>query len=144
MAGKKRDFRTPHNRLITNYVGPGPLLLDEFMNHITGSMLPPVPEHLVQYQKEIRKKKSNVSHFFSVLDETFGEFAVSGRLKSILQKAFVSANIEDAQITPKFLENLMEALDGLKDSFPVGGPDRDYLDKLISTIFQFYKLLKNK
>jgi len=144
MAGKKRDFRTPHNRLITNYVGPGPLLLDEFMNHITGSMLPPVPEHLVQYQKEIRKKKSNVSHFFSVLDETFGEFAVSGRLKSILQKAFVSANIEDAQITPKFLEKLMEALDGLKDSFPVGGPDRDYLDKLISTIFQFYKLLKNK
>ena len=144
MAGKKRDFRTPHNRLITNYVGPGPLLLDEFMNHITGSMLPPVPDHLVQYQKEIRRKKSNVSHFFSVLDETFGEFAVSGRLKSILQKAFVSANIEDAQITPKFLENLMEALDGLKDSFPVGGPDRDYLDKLISTIFQFYKLLKSK
>lgn len=144
MAGKKRDFRTPHNRLITNYVGPGPLLLDEFMNHITGSMLPPVPEHLVQYQKEIRKKKSNVSHFFSVLDETFGEFAVSGRLKSILQKAFVSANIEDAQITPKFLENLMEALDGLKDSFPVGSPDRDYLGKLISTIFQFYKLLKSK
>lgn len=144
MAGKKRDFRTPHNRLITSYIGPGPLLLDEFMNHITGSMLPPVPEHLVEYQKEIRKKKSNVSHFFSVLDETFEDFAVSGRLKSILQRAFVDAKIEETQITPKFLENLMEALDGLKESFPIGSPDRAYLDKLVSTIFQFYKLLKNK
>ncbi len=144
MAGKKRDFKTPHNRLITNYVGPGPLLLDEFMNHITGSMLPSVPEHLVQYQKELRQKKSNVSHFFGVLDETFGEFAVSGRLKSILQKAFVNAKIEETQITTKFLENLMEALDGLKESFPIGSPDRAYLDKLVSTIFQFYKLLRTK
>ena len=64
MAGKSRDFRTPHNRIITNYLGPGPLLLQEFTNHIAGSFLPPVPEHLVQYQEELRKKKSNVSHFF--------------------------------------------------------------------------------
>ena len=144
MAGKSRDFRTPHNRIITNYLGPGPLLLQEFTNHIAGSFLPPVPEHLVQYQEELRKKKSNVSHFFSVLEETFEDAGLSSRLQDLLNIAFTNSKIEEIKITPKYLEDLMEALDILKAKFPTGTPDNVYLDKLISAIFKFYKLLKNK
>ena len=144
MAGKSRDFRTPHNRIITNYLGPGPLLLQEFTNHIAGSFLPPVPEHLVQYQEDLRKKKSNVSHFFSVLEETFEDAGLSSRLQNLLNTAFTNSKIEEIKITPKYLEDLMEALDILKAKFPTGTPDNVYLDKLISVIFRFYKLLKNK
>jgi len=36
------------------------------------------------------------------------------------------------------------SLDQVKGIFDSGSPDRMYLDKLISTIFEFYKLLKNK
>ncbi len=144
MAGKSRDFRTPHNRTITNYVGPGPLLLQEFANHIAGSFLPPVPEHLVQYQEELRKKKSNVSHFFSVLEETFENAGLTPKLQNLLNLAFTNSKIEEIKITPKFLEELMDALDLLKTRFPSGSADNVYLDKLISSIFKFYKLLKNK
>ena len=144
MAGKSRDFRTPHNRIITNYLGPGPLLLQEFTNHIAGTFLPPVPEHLVQYQEELRKKKSNVSHFFSFLEETFEDEGLSSRLQDLLNIAFTNSKIEEIKITPKYLEDLMEALDILKAKFPTGTHDNVYLDKLISAIFKFYKLLKNK
>lgn len=144
MSGKSRDFRTPHNRLITNYLGPGPLLLQEFTNHIAGSFLPPVPEHLVQFQEDLRKKKSNVSHFFSVLEETFDDAGLSPKLQNLLTMAFTNLKIEEIKITPKFLEELMDALDILKTRFPIGSADNIYLDKLISSIFKFYKLLKNK
>jgi hypothetical protein len=144
MPGKSRDFRTPHNRLLTNYLGPGPLLLQEFTNHIAGSFLPPVPEHLVQFQEDLRKKKSNVSHFFSVLEETFDDAGLSPKLQNLLTMAFTNLKIEEIKITPKFLEELMDALDILKTRFPSGSADNIYLDKLISSIFKFYKLLKNK
>jgi hypothetical protein len=144
MSGKSRDFRTPHNRLITNYLGPGPLLLQEFTNHIAGSFLPPVPKHLVQFQEDLRKKKSNVSHFFSVLEETFDDAGLSPKLQKVLSMAFTNSKIEEVKITPKFLEDLMEALDILKTRFPTGSADTIYLDKLISSVFKFYKLLKNK
>jgi hypothetical protein len=144
MPGKSRDFRNPHNRLITNYLGPGPLSLDELTNHIAGSFLPPVPEHLVQYQEEIRKKKSNVSHFFSILEETFVNAGLSPRLENLLNQSFKASKIEETKITPVFLENLMEALDILKTRFPKDSQDNVYLDKLITTIFSFYKLLKNR
>ena len=62
----------------------------------------------------------------------------------ILDKAFASSKIEESQITPIFLEGLMDGLDQVKGIFDSGSPDRMYLDKLISTIFEFYKLLKNK
>jgi putative peptide zinc metalloprotease protein len=39
---------------------------------------------------------------------------------------------------------LMDALDILKASFPKNSPDIAYLDKLISSIFSFYKLLKSR
>lgn len=142
MAGKKRDFGTHHNRTITNYVGPGRLLLQEFTNHIAGSMLPCVPENLVEYQNEIRKKKSNVSHFFEVLSETYDDSNISQKLSNLLNKAFQNSRIEEVQITPKFLEELMDALDIVKATFDPRSTDHIYLDKLISTIFEFYKLLK--
>jgi hypothetical protein len=142
MAGKKRDFGAHHNRTITNYIGPGPLLLQEFTNHIAGSMLPSVPENLVEYQNEIRKKKSNVSHFFEVLSETYDDANISKKLSNLLNKAFQSSRIEEVQITPKFLEELMDALDIVKATFDTRSTDQIYLDKLISTIFDFYKLLK--
>jgi len=144
MSGKSRDFRTPHNRVITNYIGPGPLLLEEFTNHIAGSFLPPVPEHLVQHLEEIRKKKSNVSHFFSILEETFVDAGLSARLEGFLNQAFTASRIDEVKITPIYLETLMEALDILKTRFPKGSQDAIYLDKLISSIFSFYKLLKNR
>ncbi len=142
MAGKSKDFRNPHNRVITNYLGPGPLLLQEFTNHIAGSFLPGVPEHLVQFQDEIRKKKSNVTHFFSILEDTFEDAGLSPRLENLLNQAFTTSKIEEVKITPAFLEDLMEALDILKTRFPKDSPDNDYLDKLISSVFSFYKLLK--
>ena len=144
MSGKSRDFRTPHNRVITNYIGPGPLLLEEFTNHIAGSFLPPVPEHLVQHLEEIRKKKSNVSHFFSILEENFVDAGLSARLEGFLNQAFTASRIDEVKITPIYLETLMEALDILKTRFPKGSQDAIYLDKLISSIFSFYKLLKNR
>lgn len=144
MTGKSRDFRTPHNRVITNYLGPGPLLLEEFTDHIAGSFLPPVPEHLVQHQEEIRKKKSNVSHFFSILEETYLGAGLSPKLESLLNQAFATSKVEEIKITPQFLENLMEALDILKTRFVKGSQDTIYLDKLISSIYSFYKLLKNR
>jgi hypothetical protein len=144
MTGKPRDFKNRHNRVITNYLGPGPLLLEELTNHIAGSFLPPVPEHLVQYQEEIRKKKSNVSHFFSILEETFVNAGLSPRLENLLNQSFTASKIEEIKITPVFLENLMEALDILKTSFPKDSQDNVYLDKLITSIFSFYKLLKNR
>ena len=144
MTGKSRDFRNPHNRVITNYLGPGPLLLEELTNHIAGSFLPPVPEHLVQYQEEIRKKKSNVSHFFSILEETFVNAGLSPKLENLLNQSFTASKIEEIKITPVFLENLMEALDILKTRFPKDSQDNVYLDKLITSIFSFYKLLKNR
>jgi hypothetical protein len=144
MTGKPRDFRNRHNRVITNYLGPGPLLLEELTNHIAGSFLPPVPEHLVQYQEEIRKKKSNVSHFFSILEETFVNAGLSPRLENLLNQSFTASKIEEIKITPVFLENLMEALDILKTRFPKDSQDNVYLDKLITSIFSFYKLLKNR
>ena len=144
MSGKSRDFRTPHNRVITNYLGPGPLLLQEFIDHIAGSFLPPVPEHLVKHQEDIRKRKENVSHFFSTLEETFVNIGLSAKLESLLNQAFTSARIEEVKISPVFLEDLMEALDILKSSFPKDSQDVIYLDKLISSIFSFYKLLKNR
>jgi hypothetical protein len=144
MSGKSRDFRTPHNRLITNYRGPGPLLLEEFTNHIAGSFFPPVPEHLVQYQEDLRKKKSNVSHFFLVLEDTFEDAGLTPKLQNLLNLAFTNSKIEEVKITPKFLEELMEALDILKTRFPTGSADNVYLDKLISSIFKFYRLLKNR
>jgi len=144
MSGKQRDFGVRHNRTITNYVGPGPLLLQELANHIAGNMLPKVPEHLVDYQNEVRKKKSNVSHFFQVLSETYTDANISTKLSTLLDKAFASSKIEESQITPIFLEGLMDGLDQVKGIFDSGSPDRMYLDKLISTIFEFYKLLKNK
>lgn len=144
MSGKSRDFQNRHNRLITNYVGPGPLLVEEFASHIAGSLLPPVPEHLVQYQEEMRRKKSNVSHFFAVLEETFDGADLSPHLESLLRNAFTSAKIEEAKIDLKFLENLMEALDLLKERFRKGSPDIVYLDRLISSIFSFYKLIKKR
>ena len=144
MSGKSRDFRTPHNRVITNYLGPGPLLLQEFIDHIAGSFLPPVPEHLVKHQEDIRKRKENVSHFFSTLEETFVNIGLSAKLESLLNQAFTSARIEEVKISPVFLEDLMEALDILKSSFPKDSRDVIYLDKLISSIFSFYKLLKNR
>jgi hypothetical protein len=144
MSGKSRNFGTPHNRLITNYRGPGPSLLQEFTNHIAGSFLPPVPEHLVQFQEDLRKKKSNVSHFFSVLEDTFEDSGITPRLQKLLTLAFTSSKIEEIRITPKFLEELMDALDVLKTSFSPGSADTEYLDKLVSSIFKFYKLLKTK
>jgi hypothetical protein len=144
VSGKSKDFRSPHNRVITNYHGPGQLLLEEFVNHISGSFLPPVPEHLVQHQEEIRKSKSNVTHFFSVLEETFVDAGLSPKLESLLNQAFTSSKIDDVKITPIFLENLMDALDILKARFPKNSPDIAYLDKLISAIFSFYKLIKNR
>jgi hypothetical protein len=144
MSGKSRDFRTPHNRVITNYLGPGPLLLEEFTDHIAGSFFPPVPKHLVQFQDENRKKKSNVSHFFSILEETFIDAGLSPKLENLLSQAFTMSKIEEVKITPVFLEELMEALDILKTRFPLGSLDNIYLDKLVSSIFSFYKLLKNK
>jgi len=144
MSGKSRDFRTPHNRVITNYLGPGPLLLEEFVDHIAGSFFPPIPEHLVQHQDEIRKKKSNITHFFSILEETFVDAGLSPKLEVLLNQAFATSKIEDIKITPTFLENLMEALDILKARFPRNSQDIAYLDKLISSIFSFYKLLKNR
>jgi hypothetical protein len=144
MTGKPRDFKNRHNRVITNYLGPGPLLLEELTNHIAGSFLPPVPEHLVQYQEEIRKKKSNVSHFFSILEETFVNAGLSPRLENLLNQSFTASKIEEIKITPVFLENLMEALDILKTRFPKDSQDNVYLDKLITSIFSFYKLLKNR
>ncbi len=144
MSGKSRDFRTPHNRVITNYLGPGPLLLEEFTDHIAGSFFPPVPKHLVAYQEENRKKKSNVSHFFSILDETFMDAGLSPKLENLLNQAFTKSKIEEIKITPVFLEDLMEALDILKTRFPADSLDNIYLEKLVSTIFSFYKLLKNK
>jgi len=144
VAGKQRDFGVRHNRTITNYVGPGPLLLQEFTLHIAGSMLPKVPEHLIEYQDQIRKKKSNVTHFFQVLSETYSDANISTRLEILLNKAFASSNIAEDQISPIFLQNLMDALDLVKGTFDVGSPDRLYLDKLISTIYGFYKLLKHK
>jgi len=144
MAGKSRDFRNRHNRLITNYAGPGPLLVQEFASHIAGSFLPPIPEHLVKYQEEIRKKKSNVSHFFAVLEETFEGANISIQLEKLLRQAFTSVKIEEAKIDLNFLENLMDALDHLKEKFRKGSEDIEYLDRLISSIFGFYKLLKNR
>jgi hypothetical protein len=144
MSGKSKDFRSSHNRVITNYHGPGQLLLEEFVNHISGTFLPPVPEHLVRYQEEIRKSKSNVTHFFSVLEETFVDAGLSPKLEGLLNQAFTSSKIDDVKITPIFLENLMDALDILKASFPKNSPDIAYLDKLISSIFSFYKLLKSR
>jgi|694.fasta_scaffold59821_6 hypothetical protein len=143
MTGKSRDFRTPHNRVITNYLGPGPLLLEEFTDHIAGSFLPPVPEHLMQHQEEIRKKKSSVSHFFSILEETYIGAGLSPKLESLLNQAFTTSKVEEIKITPVFLENLMDALDVLKTRFVKDSLDTIYLDKLISSIFSFYKLLKN-
>jgi len=121
-----------------------PALLQEFTNHIAGSFLPPVPEHLVQFQEDLRKKKSNVSHFFSVLEDTFENAGITPRLERLLSLAFTSSKIEEIRITPKFLEELMDALDILKTSFEPGSPDTAYLDKLVSTIFKFYNLLKTK
>ena len=144
MSGKSRDFRTPHNRVITNYLGPGPLLLEEFTDHIAGSFFPPVPKHLVAYQEENRRKKSNVSHFFSILEETFMDAGLSPKLENLLNQAFTKSKIEEIKITPVFLEDLMEALDILKTRFPADSLDNIYLEKLVSTIFSFYKLLKNK
>lgn len=144
MSGKQRDFGVRHNRTITNYVGPGPLLLQELANHIAGTMLPRVPEHLVEYQNEVRKKKSNVSHFFQVLSETYSDGNISQKLSNLLDRAFANSKIEEAQITPKFLEGLMDALDQVKGIFDSGSSDRVYLDKLISTIYDFSKLLQSK
>lgn len=144
MAGKSRNFQSRHNRVITNYVGPGPLLVEEFTNHIAGSFLPAVPEHLVRYQEEIRRKKSNVSHFFLVLEETFDGSNLSPRLEQLLRKAFTNSKIDEVRIDPSFLEDLMDAIDHLKMQFASESPDRIYLDKLISTIFSFYKLLKKR
>lgn len=144
MARKSRDLRNPHNRLITNYRGPGPLLIEEFASHIAGSFLPPVPEHLVKHQEEIRKKKSNVSHFFSVLEESFEGANLSPQLENLLRQAFTNSRIDEVKIDLHFLENLMEALDLLKERFGRGSKDIDYLDKLISSIFGFYKLLKTR
>lgn len=144
MAGKARDFKNRHNRIITNYIGPGPLLLEEFATHIAGSLIPPVPEHLVKYQEEIRKKKSNVSHFFSVLEDSFEGAGLSPQLEKLLKLAFTSSRIDEVRIDMKFLESLMEALDLLKERFPKGSPDTTYLDRLISSIFGFYKLIKNR
>lgn len=144
MAGKRRDFGNRHNRTITNYSGPGPLLLEEFTNHIAGTMLPKVPSHLVEYQNEVRRKKSNVTHFFQVLSETYSEANISMNLENLLDKAFANSKIEETQITLVFLEDLMDALDLVKGTFNSGTPDRVYLDNLISTIYNFYKLLKNK
>ena len=144
MTGKSRDFQNRHNRLITNYKGPGPLMVEEFADHIAGSLLPPVPGHLVEYQAEIRKKKSNVSHFFSVLEDTFQDANLSPQLESLLRQAFTSSKIEEVKIDLKFLETLMDALDLLKERFKRGSPDIIYLDKLISSIYSFYKLIKNK
>ena len=73
MSRKERDFGVRHNRNITNYVGPGPLLLQELTNHIAGTMLPKVPEYLIEYQKEVLKKKSNESIFVSPLEQYFIE-----------------------------------------------------------------------
>lgn len=142
MAGKSRNFQNRHNRLITNYMGPGPLLVEEFSRHIAGSLLPPVPEYLVKFQQENRKKKSNISHFFSVLEETFEGADLSPKLEDLLRKAFTKSKIEEAQINLHFLEELMEALDLLKERFRKGSQDVEYLDKLISSIFGFYKLLE--
>jgi len=103
-----------------------------------------VPEHLVQYQEDIRKKKSNVTHFFSVLEETFEDAGLTPKLQNLLNLAFTHSKIEEIRITPKYLEDLMEALDILKTRFPTGSADYVYLDKLISSIFKFYKLLKNR
>ena len=144
MAGKRRDFGNRHNRTITNYVGPGPLLLEEFTSHIAGTMLPKVPNHLVEYQNEVRRKKSNVTHFFQVLSDTYSDANISMNLENLLDKAFANSKIEETQITLVFLEDLMDALDLVKGTFNSGTPDRIYLDKLISTIYDFYKLLKNK
>lgn len=142
MSRKERDFGVRHNRNITNYVGPGPLLLQELTNHIAGTMLPKVPEYLIEYQNEVRKKKSNVSHFFQVLSETYSDANISIKLNNLLDKAFANSKIEEEQITLSFLEGLMDALDQVKGIFDSGSLDRIYLDKLISTIYEFYKLLK--
>lgn len=144
MTAKSRDFHNRHNRYITSYIGPGPLLVQELTNHIAGSFLPQVPEHLVAHQEAIRKKKSNVSHFFSVLEETFEGAKLSPKLEQLLRQAFINSKIEEVKIDLKFLEALMEALDILKTRFAKDSPDIVYLEKLISTIFGFYKLLKSR
>lgn len=142
MSGKSRNFKLRHNRNITNYRGPGPALLQEFTDHIAGSMLPSVPQHLVEYQKQLREKKSSVANFFSVIEESFEDARISPRLQGLLNKAFVISGIKEEQITASFLLTMMDALDQLKDSYKSGSPDREYLDKLISAIFSFYKLIK--
>ncbi|MEY3181432.1 MAG: hypothetical protein RL583_592, partial [Actinomycetota bacterium] len=65
------------------------------------------------------------------------------KLESLLNQAFTTSKVEEIKITPMFLENLMDALDVLKTRFVKDSPDTIYLDKLISSIFSFYKLLKN-
>lgn len=142
MPGKPKNFQSQHNRIITNYIGPGPLLLEEFTNHIAGSLLPKIPGHLIEYQEKIRQKKSNASHFFLVLEETFQGARLSLRLERLLQRAFLSAKIDETQISSQFLEGIMDALDNLKVGFDKQSTDYIYLEKLISSIFKFYKLLK--
>jgi hypothetical protein len=105
-------------------------------------MLPSVPQHLVEYQKQLREKKSSVANFFSVIEESFEDARISPRLQGLMNKAFVVSGIQEEQITASFLLTMMDALDQLKDSYKSGSPDREYLDKLISAIFSFYKLIK--
>ena len=83
-----------------------------------------------------------MSHFFEVLSETYDDSNISQKLSNLLNKAFQNSRIEEVQITPKFLEELMDALDIVKATFDTRSTDHIYLDKLISTIFEFYKLLK--
>lgn len=68
---------------------------------------------------------------------------MSPKLRNTLSRAFKDSIIDETKIDMAFLENLMEALDILKASYTSGTEDYDYLEKLISTIFSFYKLIKN-
>jgi hypothetical protein len=143
VGGKHRDFSLKHNRVITNYSGLGPLKLEEFTHHIAGQFLPGIPQELVDFQNELRKPKTAVAHFLSVIDQTMEGCQLSPKLRNTLSRAFKDSIIDETKIDMAFLENLMEALDILKASYTSGTEDYDYLEKLISTIFSFYKLIKN-
>ena len=142
MSSSQKDYFLKHNRTITNYSGLGAAKLEEFTNHIAGEFIPKVPQELVEMQNQIHERKSSVLHFFSVMEQSMDGFNLSSRLRETLVRAFQNSFLDETKITLDFLENLMEALDILKSSYRTDSADYLYLERLISSIFSFYKVLK--